>query len=110
MIDPLLSNCIPNLPSDTLSIMVVIIGALGGLLLAYSVFIEKENRQDLIRIIGGLGMLVYAVSIPNILFMLVMGAIVITSAIEFVEIYLGLHKHHPHELGRLKKMSKNKLK
>lgn len=108
--DPLLQNCIPNLPITTLDTVVLVVGALGGTLLTYSVFIERENRQDLVRIIGGLAMLVYAMSIQNLLFILVMAAIALTSAIEFVEIYLGLHKHAPHELGRLKKMSKKSPK
>lgn len=108
--DPLLQNCLPNLPTTTLNTIVLVVGALGGVLLTYSVFIERENRQDLVRIIGGLAMMVYALSIQNLMFTVVMAAIAITSAVEFVEIYLGLHKHAPHELGRLKKMSKKSPK
>ena len=108
--DPLLQNCIPTVPSDTLNPIVMVVGALGGVLLVYSVFIERENRQDLIRVVGGLAMMVYALSIQNMLFIVVMAAIAVTSAIEFIEIYLGLHKHAPHELGRLKKLSKNSKK
>lgn len=106
--DVLLSNCVPALPSTTLGSIIIIIGILGGILLIYSVFVERENRQDLIRIIGGLSMMVYALSVQNLLFTLVMAAIALTSAIEFAEILLGLHKHAPHELGRLKKMARNK--
>lgn len=89
----LLETLIPNLPTDRLGIFIVVVGILGGILLIYSQFVEAENRRDLIRMIGSLGMLSYALSIPNFLFAATMGAIFLACLIEFIEIYAGWHKH-----------------
>jgi hypothetical protein len=55
--------------------------------------VEAENRRDLIRMIGALGLFVYSISILNLIFLVVFFGIFIASLVEFIEIYLGYHKH-----------------
>ena len=107
----LLESIIPQLPSDMIESLVYIVAALGGVLLTYAVFVEAEHRRDLIRIVGAGGIFVYALYIQNLLFMIAMGGVFIASLVEFIEIYLGLHKHSKHDLGVYKKhlrLAKNK--
>ncbi len=89
----LLENIIPNLPNDRLGTYIAIVAVIGAILLVYSQFIEAENRRDLIRMLGSLAMLAYALSILNLIFALTMAGIFIASLIEFVEIYAGWHHH-----------------
>ena len=89
----LLENLIPNLPDDRLGIYIVVVGVIGAILLVYSQFVEAENRRDLIRMLGALAMLSYALSIANLVFSLAMLGIFLAALIEFVEIYAGWHKH-----------------
>lgn len=100
----LLDSIIPALPTSTAEILIYIVGGLGALLLGYGVFLEQERRQDLVRFVGAFGLMVYALFIDNKLFIVAMGGLAIASLVEFVEIYLGLHKHSPEDLKRYKEM------
>jgi hypothetical protein len=100
----LLYDIIPTLPASPSEWFILLGGILCSILLMYAVFIEQEHRQDLMRLLGTGGLFWYAVYINNLIFMIAMAGIAIASAIEFVEIYLGLHKHGPEDLKRYKKM------
>ncbi len=101
----LLESLIPHLPTSLAETWIFVGAGLCIILLVYAVFIEKENRQDLVRLIGTGGLLVYAVYIDNLIFTIAMGAIAVASLVEFVEISMGLHKHSPEDLARYKKMT-----
>lgn len=104
----LLTSLIPHLPSSIAETWIFIGAALCIILLIYAVFIEKEHRQDIIRFVGTGGLLVYAIYIDNIIFTLAMGGIALASLIEFVEIFVGLHKHSPSDLAEYKKYTRTK--
>lgn len=89
---------------DHIEITVFVVGALGAVLLTYSMFVEAEHRRDLIRITGAGCLAVYALYIGNLLFTIAMGGVFIAALVEFIEIYLGLHKHSKEDLDRYKKM------
>lgn len=100
----LLQSLFPSIPSDPIQIMLGVVALLGVVLLTYSVFLEQENRRDLVLFIGAACLFVYALVHKNTIFMLAMAGLCIASLIEFTEIYLGLHKHSPEDLKRYKKM------
>lgn len=94
----------PHLPTNTTETIVFVVGCLGGILLPYAVFLEKERRQDLIMAIGAACLLVYSVYQGNIIFSISMAGLFLASLVEFGEIYFGLHKHSPEDLKRYKAM------
>jgi len=100
----LLEFLFPQLPSSLSETLVFIVACLGGILLSYAVFVEKERRQDLIIMLGAGCLFVYALYIKNVIFSIAMGGFFLCSLIEFVEILVGLHKHHPEELKKYKAM------
>jgi hypothetical protein len=104
----LLESIIPYLPTTITETWIFVGAGLCTVLLVYAVFIEKENRQDLIRLIGAGGLFVYAIYIANIIFVIAMGALVLASLVEFIEIMLGLHTHSPEDLKRYKEMTRTK--
>jgi len=104
----LLESLIPHLPTSTAEIWIFVGAGLSIILLVYSIFVEKEFRQDLIRLVGTGGLLVYAVYIDNLIFIIAMGAMAVASLIEFIEIITGLHKHSPEDLQRYKTFVRTK--
>lgn len=104
----LLESLIPHLPNSLAETWIFVGASLCIVLLVYAVFIEKEYRQDLVRLVGTGGLLVYAVYIDNLIFTIAMGAIAVASLVEFIEIMLGLHKHSPEDLARYKKATLTK--
>lgn len=89
---------------DRVETTVFIVGAFGAIMLTYAVFVEAEHRRDLIRILGAGSLCVYALYIGNLFFTIAMGGVFLASLVEFIEIYLGLHKHSKEDLDRYKKM------
>ena len=89
----LLENLLPTLPSNQLELLIVTVGAAGAILVIYSQFVEAEHRRDLIRMIGAGGLTVYALSLMNLIIILASFGIFAAAFVEFLEIYLGVHKH-----------------
>ncbi len=105
-----LQTMFPNLPFTLTETIVYIVAALGIILLTYAIFLETERRQDLVLFIGAACLFVYALTIPNRIFMIAMAGIMLASAVEFIEILIGLHKEGgKHTLKKIKKLGK-KLK
>lgn len=105
-----LQTLFPNLPFSIIETAVYIVAALGIVLLTYAIFLETERRQDLVFFVGAACLLVYALTIGNRIFIIAMGAIMLASAVEFIEIMLGLHKEGDKlTLKKIKKLGK-KLK
>lgn len=77
----------------TLDTLINIVAVLGVILVIYSQFVEKENRRDLIRLVGAAAVLVYALAIGNWIFMALSGGIGLAALIEFIEIMAGRHHH-----------------
>lgn len=98
------NNLFPTLPNSPLDTIIYVHLAVGIFLLFYATFVELEHRQDLIRILGAAAILLYAITQSNIPLIWVAGAIFLSSAIQFTEILLGLHKHSPEDLKRYQKM------
>ena len=88
-----LQTLLPHLPSTQLDIAIFVIACLGVVMLIYSQFVEGENRRDLIRMIGAMGVFVYSLSILNLIFIILSFGIFIASLVEFIEIFTGYHKH-----------------
>lgn len=99
----LLESIIPQLPETQAETIIYVTAALGAVLLAYAVFVEIEHRSDLMRALGAGGLFVYALYINNVLFMIAMGGVFVASVVEFIEIYLGLHRHSRADLAEFKK-------
>ena len=83
-------------------LLVYVAAGLGAVLLTYSIFLEQERRQDLVKFVGAACLFVYALFIGNKLFMAAMAGLGIASLVEFIEIYVGLHKHSREDLKRYK--------
>lgn len=102
----LLSNIFPNLPTSPIDQLTLIVGILGGILVVYSQFVEAEHRRDLIRLIGALSLAVYTITTGNLIFLLTTVGIALAALTEFIEIYLGIHKHSREDIRAYFKIRK----
>ncbi len=101
----LFETWLPYLPTSSLTeTLIYVVAVLGAVLLTYGIFLDVEKRQDLVMVIGAGCLLVYSLFIHNWIFSAAMIGIAIASATEFIEIYLGIHKHDPAMWAELKKL------
>lgn len=99
-----LESWFPTLPTSITETLVYIVAFLGIILLSYGVFLEAERRQDLVFFLGASFLLVYALYTNNLVFTVAMGAFALNALIEFIEILVGLHRHDPDRLEKIKKL------
>jgi hypothetical protein len=104
----LLESVFPELPTGLGEIFLLLSGILGMILVIYSQFVEAEHRRDIIRFLGSGGLLAYSIYISNLVFILLSVGIGIAALVEWVEIYLGYHRHTPHEIKEYIKKYKKK--
>ena len=100
----LLENLIPILPTTLTGILIFLVAILGAIMLTYAIFLEIERRQDLVFAVGAYCLFIYALYINNAIFAVAMFGLFLASTVEFIEIYVGLHKHSPEDLKRYKNM------
>jgi len=97
-----LFSLFPGLPWDIMVIAMNMVAMAGVTLHIYGVFLETERRRDLVFVVGGVCLFIYAFWIKNNIFMLAMGGFTIASLIEFIEILTGHHKHSQQMLDKYK--------
>lgn len=99
-----LNSLFPQLPTNMVEVVIYAVAAMGAILITYGIFLEVERRQDLVIFVGAGCLFVYALYINNVIFMIAMAGLGVAALIEFVEIYIGLHKHSPEDLKRYKNL------
>ncbi len=95
----------PSLPMDPLVIIMNMIAMAGATLHIYGVFLETEKRRDVVFVVGGVCLFIYAMWVGNKIFMLAMAGFTLGSLIEIIEIMTG---HHKHSLMQIENYGKNK--
>lgn len=101
----LFESWFPYLPlSSNIETLVYVVASIGAILMIYSIFLDIESRQDLVMMIGASCLLVFALFLHNIIFAIAMGGVATASLFEFVEIYLGIHKHQPFDFDKVKRV------
>lgn len=88
-----LESLIPVIPNGPMELSIFAVSILGMILLIYSQFLESLKRKDLVRMIGAMCLFIYAVwDNMNAIFMITFAGIAISSLIEFIEVYMGIHR------------------
>lgn len=88
-----LSNFLPGLPLPLSHILVLVVGILGAILLAYAILLEAERRQDAVFVLGSAALFVYALIKGDYIFMLTTALIFIVAGRELIQILRGKHHH-----------------
>ncbi|MFA6364796.1 MAG: YgjV family protein [Candidatus Paceibacterota bacterium] len=66
--------------------MFIIFGIIGLLIISTAIWLKNEKRQDLLFIIGGISLLIYSVSIGDIIFILLQIIFIISAFVEIVRL------------------------
>jgi len=89
---PPFNNLLPIAPYPLIDILIYTVAGLGAILIAYAVFLKQEKRQDLLLFIGSGCLIVYSLYIGNLIFLVAMGGLFLSSLVEWLEIFFGFHK------------------
>lgn len=89
----LLDYLVPSLPSSALGIIFVVLAILGGIMLVYAVFVERELQHDILRAIGSLSIIPHTLYAGSSLTGVILAAVAVASLLEFFEIFTGIHHH-----------------
>ena len=106
----LLESYIPTLPTSIPLTLLYVVAGIGVVLMIYSQFVEAEHWRDVIRLVGSVALLFYAVYIRDSIFILVSLGITIASLIELIEIKTGHHVHNKHHVETYTNVGKEKEK
>jgi Ca2+/Na+ antiporter len=74
-------------------IIINVVGMLGALLVGYGVFLEAEKRQDIVFMLAGMCLFVYAIWLASPVTMIAMALFTLASTYEFIQIMRGKHHH-----------------
>lgn len=66
--------------------LLTISGIIGLMSISTAIWIKKENRQDLLFIIGGCFLLIYSIGIGNIIFSILQVIFIISASIEIFKL------------------------
>jgi asparagine N-glycosylation enzyme membrane subunit Stt3 len=66
--------------------MFIILGILGLLILSFAVWLRNERKQDLWFVIGGILLLIYSISINNVIFTILQIVFITSALIELVKL------------------------
>jgi Ca2+/Na+ antiporter len=89
---PPFNNFLPVAPYPLLEIIIYTVAGLGAILIAYAVFLKAEKRQDVLLLIGSLCLVVYSLWIGNLIFLVAMLGLFLSSLVEWLEILFGFHQ------------------
>ncbi len=86
-------EALTSLPWPLIDIVLNVVAGLGAILITYAIFLEEENRQDAVFVVGAGCLLVYALWVGNKIFSVAMGGLMVASLFELVEITIKRRKN-----------------
>ncbi len=68
------------------SIIFIIIGAIGLILISIGVISKKRKKQDIFYISGGISLLAYSISLRNVIFIILQSVFIIVSIYDLIKL------------------------
>jgi len=68
------------------SIIFIIIGSIGLILISIGVITKKRKKQNILYIMGGLSLLSYSISLKNIIFIILQSVFTIAAIYDLIKI------------------------
>lgn len=66
--------------------MLIIFGIIGLLLISFSIWLKNERRQDILFVVGGASLLVYSISIGDVIFTILQTVFIVSALIELAKL------------------------
>jgi len=70
--------------------MFITFGIIGLLIISIAVWIKKEKKQDLLFVAGGLSLLIYSLSIRDVIFSVLQIIFIISALVELIKLKRNL--------------------
>jgi len=68
----------------------IIFGIIGLIIISIAVWIKKEKKQDLLFVAGGLSLLIYSLSIRDVIFSVLQVIFIISAFVELIKLKRNL--------------------
>lgn len=72
--------------------MTIIFGIIGLLVISFAIWLRNERRQDILFIIGGVSLLIYSISIRDIIFMILQAVFIASALVELLRLRKNVKK------------------
>jgi len=66
--------------------MTIIFGIIGLLAISFAIWLKNERRQDILFVIGGASLLVYSISIGDIIFIVLQIVFIVSALVEILRL------------------------
>jgi len=63
-----------------------IFGIIGLIVISFAIWLKNERRQDVLFVIGGIGLLIYSIVIDNVIFIILQVVFILFAFIELLKI------------------------
>ena len=73
-------------PGSTTHIMSIIFGIIGLLVISFAIWVRREQKQDILFVIGGIALLVYSINIGNIIFIILQIVFIVSALFEILRL------------------------
>jgi len=74
--------------------MFIIFGIIGLLIISFAIWFRNERKQDILFVIGGISLLIYSISIRDLIFIILQVVFIISALIELLPLR-GKDKNKP---------------
>ena len=67
--------------------MFIIFGIIGLLAISFAIWLKNELKQDFLFVVGGISLLVYSISIGDIIFIILQIIFIVSALFEILRLY-----------------------
>jgi hypothetical protein len=66
--------------------MFIIFGIIGLLIISFAIWLKNERKQDILFVVGGISLLIYSISIGNVIFIVLQVVFIASSLFEILRL------------------------
>jgi hypothetical protein len=66
--------------------MFIIFGIIGLLIISFAIWLKNERKQDILFVVGGISLLIYSISIGNVIFIVLQVVFIASSLLEILRL------------------------
>ncbi len=67
--------------------MFTLFGIIGLLIISFSIWLRNEYKQDILFVVGGVSLLIYSISIGDIIFIILQIVFIASALVEFFRLH-----------------------
>lgn len=72
--------------------MTITFGIIGLLIISFAIWLKNERKQDILFILGGISLLIYSITINNLIFIILQIVFITSASIELFKMRKNISK------------------